>query len=133
MNAEILDSAIKQAKLGRYRREAQVDTCAVFAAALYDALQALDVPCTMVTALNKTGNRWAHALVQVGDRYFDSMGEFSTAIYHKRAKIHPKVTLDISYTEDTRDECYEPEFDEMHAFYLKHLTKSLAAVAAVTN
>jgi len=32
--------------------------------------------------------------------------------------------VDITYKPDARDECYEPEFDELHAFYLKMLNKA---------
>jgi hypothetical protein len=45
--------AIKAAKLGRYRKESQVDTCTVFAAALYDLLREQGIPCQMATAVNK--------------------------------------------------------------------------------
>jgi hypothetical protein len=61
------------------------------------------------------------------------MGEFSTSIYRARAKIHPAVTLDITYQPDSRVECYEPEFDELHAFYAKMLNKAMSGAVAATT
>lgn len=126
-----LDAIIKEAKLGRSRKDAQEDTCAVFAAALYDVLSAHGISCQMVTAVKTQGHAWAHAVVEVAGRYYDSMGEFSTSIYRARAKIHPTVSLDIRFQPDSRCECYEQEFDEMHAFYAKMLNKALRGSVAV--
>lgn len=127
-----IDAIINAAKLGRARKDAQIGTCAVFAAALYDVLSTQGVPCRMVTAVKKGGRAWAHAVVEVAGRYYDSMGEFSTVIYRKRAKIHPTVVLNIDYQPDCREDCYEEEFDEMYAFYVKILNKALCGQAAVT-
>lgn len=125
-----ISAIIGAAKLGRSRKDAQEDTCAVFAAALYDVLSAQAIPCQMATAVKKGLGAWAHAVVEVAGCYYDSMGEFSTGIYRARSKIHPKVTLDISYQPDCRSECYEPEFDELHAFYVKMLNKAMCGHAA---
>ncbi|KPC02325.1 Uncharacterized protein AC501_3611 [Pseudomonas amygdali pv. lachrymans] len=65
-------------------------------------------------------------MIEVDGRFFDSLGEFSVSIYRDRARIHPSVSLDISYVPDTRDDCYEEEFIEMYNFYLKMLTKAAA-------
>jgi hypothetical protein len=116
---------ILAAKLGRTRKDAQVDTCAVFAAALYDVLSSQNIPCKLFSAENNGLGKWAHAAVKVGNRYYDSMGEFSASIYRARAKVHPKVTLDITYKPDRRTNCYEPEFDELHAFYVKMLNNAI--------
>lgn len=121
MNIEAL---IQTAKLGRTRKDAQEDTCTVFAAALYDVLTGNGIPCKMVTAVKSGFHSWAHALVEVSGSYYDSMGEFSTNIYRVRAKIHPTVTVDIAYTPDSRIDCYEPEFEEMYKFYVKSLSKA---------
>ncbi|NVL49846.1 hypothetical protein F2S72_08850 [Pseudomonas syringae pv. actinidiae] len=118
-----IETIIKTARLGRARKEAQVDTCTVFAAALYDLLSE-NMPCKMVTAVSHGAFRWAHAVVEVDGRYYDSMGEFSIPIYRARAKLHPTVKPNISFQADSRQDCYEPEFDEMHAFYLQMLTKA---------
>lgn len=118
-----IETVIKTAKIGRARKDAQVETCAVFAAALYDLLQH-EMPCKMVTVVKRGALPWAHAVVEAGGRYYDSMGEFSTPIYWARAKIHPSVKLELSYQDDSREECYEPEFDELHEFYLDALTKA---------
>lgn len=120
---------ITAAKLGSTRKDAQVDTCAVFAAALYDLLSGHSVACKLVTAVKRGLGAWAHSLVEVDGRYYDSKGEFSTEIYRARAKIHPTVKLDIVYQADTRAECYEAEFDELHAFYLQMLSKSARKLA----
>lgn len=124
-----LHAIIRSAKLGRARKDAQEDTCTVFAAALYDALLTQGVRCEMATAVPKGVGPWAHAVVEVDGRFYDSMGEFSTSIYRARAKIHPKVTLDIDYQPDSRSECYEPEFAELHAFYVKMITNAMCGQA----
>lgn len=129
-----VNAIIQASKLGRYRKDAQVDTCTVFAAALYDALSVQGIPCQLVAAVNKEGRAWAHEVVEVDEKYYDSLGEFSTAIYRARAKIHPSVTVKIEYKKDVRSECYEPEFNEMHAFYVKALKKAICeAMAETTN
>ncbi|AOJ73358.1 MULTISPECIES: hypothetical protein [Burkholderia] len=125
-----INAIILAAKVGRYRKDAQEDTCAVFAAALYDVLSAQGIPCGMVTAVKKEGHAWAHAVVEVAGRYFDSMGEFSSSIYRARAKIHPTVSVDITFQPDSRIECYEPEFHELHAFYVKALDKAMCGPVA---
>ncbi|HRQ47925.1 MAG TPA: hypothetical protein PK725_13315 [Rhodocyclaceae bacterium] len=125
-----IDAIIRAAKLGRERKDAQVETCTVFAAALYDVLSAQGIQCEMVTVVPKGLEAWAHALVAVAGRYYDSMGEFSADIYRTRAKIHPKVRFELDYRADARCECYEPEFDELHAFFVNVLTKTLHEPAA---
>ncbi|WP_432263338.1 hypothetical protein [Cupriavidus sp. TMH.W2] len=126
-----INAIIQAAKLGRTRNDAQEDTCAVFAAALYDVLSAHGIPCQMVTAVKREGHAWAHLIVEIAGRYYDSMGEFSTSIYRARARIHPTVSLDIAYQPDVRSDCYESEFDELHAFYVNMLNKAmLGSVAA---
>lgn len=124
-----IDAIIKAAKLGRDRKDAQVDTCAVFAAALYDVLSANGIQCRMVTVVPSGLGKWAHAVVEVGGRYYDSMGEFSASIYRVRAKIHPAVEFEFDYQDDYRIECYEPEFDELHGFLVKMLTRALKKAA----
>jgi hypothetical protein len=129
-----IGAIIQASKLGRCRKDAQVDTCAVFAAALYDVLWDQGIACQMVTAVNKQGSAWAHEVVEVAGRYYDSLGEFSTAIYCARAKVHPSVKLEIEYESDVRSDCYEPEFEEMHAFYVKALKKTIGvAVPAMVS
>jgi hypothetical protein len=118
-----LNTLIKAAKLGTSRKDAQVDCCSVFAAALYDTLETRGIAAIMVSAENKQ-EKWAHALVQVDDSYYDSMGKFSTAIYRQRAKIHPTVTVEIDYKRDYRIDCYEPEFQEMYNFFNQALTSA---------
>lgn len=125
-----IDAIIKAAKLGRERKDAQVDTCAVFAAALYDVLTAQGLQCQMVTVVPSRLSKWAHAVVEVSGRYYDSMGEFSADIYRTRARIHPTVEFEFDYRADSRSECYESEFDELHAFFVKMLNKVLCGPAA---
>lgn len=124
-----IHEAIRGSKLGRARKDAQVDMCSVFAAALYDVLDAQGVPCRMVTAKpDDTFNAWAHSVVEVDGRYYDSMGEFSTDIYRVRARIHPKVTLGITFTPDERSECFETDLEDLHVFYVKALRKTLSSL-----
>jgi len=125
-NSMDIASTIMVAKLGRTRKDAQEDTCTVFAAALYDHLCSRGIPCKMVTAVKRGFGSWAHAVVEVDGRYYDSLGEFSTSIYRARARIHPSVNLDISYQPDEREDCYEEEFFEMYNFYQKMLDKAVS-------
>ena len=125
-----IDAIIKSAKLGRERKGAQVDTCTVFAAALFDVLSAQDIPCEMVTVAPNGLDKWAHAVVEVAGRYYDSMGEFSADIYRDRARIHPSVQFSLTYQTDSRCDCYEPEFDELHAFFMQALSKAMCGPAA---
>lgn len=125
-----IHAIIHAAKLGRERKAAQEDTCTVFAAALYDVLSARGIPCRMVTVVPKGINAWAHAVVEAAGRYYDSLGEFSADIYRVRAKIHPTVAFHFEYLADTRSECYDPEFADLHGFFLKMLNKALCGSAA---
>jgi hypothetical protein len=126
-----INKIIQEAKLGAARKDAQVDACAPFAAALYDVLSEHGIACQMAVAIKDDPCAWTHSMVNVADRYYDSMGEFSTDIYRNRAKIHPKVELNISYLADSRHDCYEPEFDDMYAFYVKVLNKAFASSIAL--
>lgn len=124
-----IDAIIKVAKLGRERKGAQVDTCTVFAAALYDVLSAQGIQCGIVTVIPNGLDKWAHTVVEVAGRYYDSMGEFSASIYRARARIHPSVKFEFAYRADSRCECYEPEFDELHAFFVRALNKAMCGPA----
>ena len=121
-----IDAIISTAKLGRERRAAQEDTCAVFGAALYDLLQEIGVPCSLHTATDahRWAQRWYHQVVRANGKYYDSRGEFSQDIWRTRLRIHPKVTVDITYTLDKRPDCYEDDLDGLHAFYLKALRRA---------
>lgn len=119
---------IMQAKIGRERKDAQIDTCAPFAAALYDILEENGFDVEMVTA-GRTGvgpdQTWYHSVVQVDGRFYDSMGEFSTEIVRKRNKIHPSVDYELSYKPDIRDDCFDAEdYQALYDFLLKELRKS---------
>jgi hypothetical protein len=85
-----------------------------------------------VVRTNKQGRVWAHEVVEAAGRYYDSLGEFSANIYRARVKLHPTVTLDITYQQDVRTDCYEPEFDELHVFFVKALKKSMCVPVAAT-
>jgi hypothetical protein len=126
-----LHQAILDAKLGRTRKDAQIDTCAVFASALYDVLQERGIPCKLVTAAYKASPEsmpsWYHEVLEHDGRLYDSMGEFSADIYRTRAKIHPKVSFVMEYKPSGREDNFEEEFEEMHAFYVKMLSKAVDA------
>ena len=117
-----INALILEAKLGSARKDAQVETCTVFAAALYDVLSAQDISCQVFTAVNP--GIWAHAVVKSGGRYYDSKGEFSTSIYRARAKIHPTVDLVIEFKLDKRKWCEIDEYELLYEFYVKQLNKS---------
>lgn len=75
-----IDAIIKAAKLGRERKDAQVDTCAVFAAALYDVLSAKGLQCQMVTVvpngLSKWRMPWLKSLGATTTRWASSLPTF---------------------------------------------------------
>jgi len=119
---------IMQAKIGRERRDAQIETCAPFAAALYDVLEENGFEVRMVTA-GRTGvsanMTWYHSVVQVDGRFYDSMGEFSTEIVRKRNRIHHSVNYELSFMPDTRDDCFDADdYQALYEFLLKELRKS---------
>lgn len=120
-----IGAIIQAAKLGRERKDAQIDTCSVFAAALFDVLTQMGIACQMVTAVNRSGRGWAHSVVEADGAYYDSMGEFSGDIYKARAKLHPSVRVDIEFRKDFREDCFEPEFEELYTFFMKALTKAV--------
>lgn len=123
-----IHTLILTAKLGRTRKDAQIETCTVFAAALHDVLSAHGIACEIATAVCKGDciRHWAHSVVKVADRYFDSRGEFSKEIYSARAKFHPSVSFEIEFQKDLRHWCDEEveELDQLHKFYIKALNKA---------
>lgn len=124
-----IEQIIVSAKLGSARKDAQVDTCTAFAAALYDLLTSQGQCCQLVTAVKHGINGWAHAIVQADGRYYDSMGEFSVEIYRKRARVHPTVQLHIEFVPDSREGCYEEEFEGIYEFYQQMLSKTATKMA----
>jgi hypothetical protein len=128
-----LAAAIAAAKIGRTRKDAQEDTCAVFAAALYDVLKARGIACRMYVAAPEARSMmmWYHSVVRAGGDYYDSMGVFSAEIYRARAKIHPIVKMPINFRPDRRADCFEDEFTDLHRFYSEALGKAVdLAIAA---
>jgi hypothetical protein len=127
---------IAEAKLGRARKEAQEDVCFVFAAALHDVLADRGIPSELVVA-TKMGlcaiPEWHHSLVKVGDRLYDSMGEFSEEIHRARAKIHPTVKTTIIFSRDDRANCHDDEFEEYREFFAKALKKAIVTNDAERN
>lgn len=131
--AAMISAAILAAKLGRSRKDAQIETCAVFAAALYDALLARGTAACLATAISRGLTPWAHQVVAAEGRYFDSMGEFSGDIYRRRAKLHPRVAVTIEYEADSRLDCFDEEFQELHAFYLRGLERAFLSLDQPTS
>lgn len=130
----LVASAILSAKIGRERKEAQIETCTVFAAALYDVLSEQGLPCRLMTASCKGISPWAHSVVELDGHYFDSMGEFSLDIYRQRAKIHPSVALVVEYTPDTREDCFDEEdFTGLHEFLVGALRKAAGPLIDYTS
>lgn len=120
---------VAAAKLGRERRDAQVETCTVFAAALHDVLVENGVQAKVAVASRKgvtASGTWHHSVVESGGRYFDSMGEFSREILRKRLKIHPKVEFVVEIGPDRREGLYEAEdYEGLYEFMVKALRKAV--------
>ncbi|WP_212684587.1 hypothetical protein [Thalassospira xiamenensis] len=124
-----VESIIRAAKLGRSRKDAQVDTCSAFAAALYDVLMRNGVEAQVITASATWAHgaqSWAHSLVKVGSKYYDSLGEFSEEIWRKRNRIHATVESDVRYSAEPREDCFDEEHSDFHASYYKALESSIS-------
>jgi hypothetical protein len=119
---------IKTAKIGRERRDAQIDTCSPFAAALYDVLaeDGLDVNLFTVGYRGVSiDNTWYHLVVEHAGTYYDSLGEFSVDIMRKRLKIHPLVEYKLTFTPERRSGCYEEEdFGVLYDFLVHEFRKA---------
>lgn len=127
--ATTIETIIKEAKLGRARKEAQEDTCAEFAAALYDVVRSLGIWCTLcvVRITGYSGDPAYHTVVKVNGQYYDSLGVFSEKELRIRLKINPKVTLHLKYERDRREGIFEDDMIDMYSFYKKQLTKAIPA------
>lgn len=125
-----VNALIKEAKLGRARKEAQEDTCAEFAAALYDTLKELEIKCSLyvVTISGYIGYPAYHTVVKVQGTYYDSLGVFSEKELRIRLKTHPSVTLTLEYRREPRAGVFEDDMIEMYRFYRKQLTKAAATL-----
>lgn len=119
---------IKTAKIGRERKDAQVDSCSAFAAALYDVLEENGFSPSLVNASHRgvtIERTWHHLVVEVDGAMYDSLGEFSTEIMRARSKIHPKVSYEIKYAPEIRDDCYdEDDFGGVYEFLVKEFRKT---------
>jgi len=122
-------SLVMAAKLGRERRDAQVETCSVFAAALHDVLVENGMQAKVAVASRRgvtASATWHHSVVESGGRYFDSMGEFSPEILRKRLKIHPKVEFSIEIGPDRREGLYEEaDFEGLYEFMVEALRRAV--------
>lgn len=119
---------IMSAKIGRERKDAQVDTCAPFAAALYDVLLENGFDAELVSVGYKgvtVEHSWYHAVVSVDGTMYDSLGEFSEDILKARMKIKPTVEYKLSFALDSRDGCYdEDDYQVLYDFLVDQLRKA---------
>lgn len=119
---------IKEAKLGGARKDAQIDACEPFAAALFDALNAAGIEtkvfCATFFIVGSPSPEWAHAIVQVGGVFYDSLGVFNHEVVRARLRIHKNVQTRLQIEPDVRD-FDARDWSEMHAFCLKKIEKSV--------
>ena len=130
--AEGLHDIIVAARLGGARKDAQVDACGAFSAALFDVLTSRDKQCSLVTVscgYQPGRPEWYHSVVEVNGVHYDSLGLFTEAECRKRMKTHPSVALHFTYTPDQREDCFDAELAELHAFYVKALAKAFDKAA----
>lgn len=129
-NAVDIADLIGTAKIGSERRAAQSDSCAPFAAALYDVLAELGLEPKLAVACHRghtVDGTWYHQVVELAGRYYDSLGEFSLDILRKRLKIHPKAEFDLTFQPEPRAGCFEEEdYEVLHGFLVKELRKAAA-------
>lgn len=126
---------IKKAKIGSERKDAQVDSCSAFAAALYDVLAENGFSPSMVTACYRGATietTWYHAVVEVNGKMYDSLGEFSTEIVRNRLKVHKSSDFDLRYEPEPRADCYD-EFDYqgVYDFLIEQFRKTAKKLKAV--
>lgn len=127
---------IKTAKIGRERREAQVDTCGPFAAALYDVLVENGFDVNLFVAGYRgasSDSAWYHLVVEHGGTYYDSLGEFSAAIIRKRLKIHPRSDYELTFKPESRPGCYEEDdFELLYDFLVGEFRKAARKLKATS-
>lgn len=116
-------ATILNANLGSARKDAQIDTCEVFSAALTDTLLGLGIKCTVSAASffiePHHAPEWGHSIVTVCGRYYDSLGQFDHAIVRARLKIHRDVRTRLEIKRDRRG--FDPEFERLYKFYVAKL------------
>lgn len=119
---------IRQAKIGRERKEAQVETCAPFAAALHDVLVECGLAPSLVCVANRQGSVsswWYHSVVSVDGVMYDSLGEFSEEIIRKRLKVRPTTDYKLEFETEKREGCYDEEdYALLYEFLLNKLRAS---------
>jgi hypothetical protein len=128
---------IKTAKIGRERKDAQVDSCAAFAAALYDVLAENGFAPSMVTACYRGATvetTWYHAVVEVDGKMYDSLGEFSTEIMRQRIKAGKNSAYELKYEPEPREDCYDA-FDHqgVYDFLVKEFRKTAAKLKTLED
>ncbi|MCZ7861428.1 hypothetical protein O9X98_08460 [Agrobacterium salinitolerans] len=125
---------IKTAKIGRERKEAQIETCAPFAAALYDVLfeNGFDVNLFVAGYRGATvDSTWYHLVVEHDGVYYDSLGEFSTEIMRTRLKVRPSTQWELTFTPEPRPGCYEEEdYEMLYDFLLDEFRKAARKLKA---
>jgi hypothetical protein len=116
---------IQNAKLGRSRKDAQIDTCSVFAEALLTVLRDAGQKSTLSTATLKISGRVLcyHSVVTVARVHYDSLGIFNETTLRQRGKYHRDVVLDLTFRRDKPDN--DDEYELLRQFYIKQLKKSL--------
>jgi hypothetical protein len=128
---------IKTAKIGRERKDAQVDSCAAFAAALYDVLAENGFSPSMVTACYRGATvetTWYHAVVEVEGKMYDSLGEFSTEIMRDRLKIRKSTPYELKYEPEPREDCYdELDYQGVYDFLVKEFRKTAKKLKALED
>ncbi|GBQ85493.1 hypothetical protein AA14337_3085 [Acetobacter malorum DSM 14337] len=129
---------ILNAALGSSRKDAQIDTCTVFSAALYDVLRAArlrpevyDATLYQVTTYGKGGSQtntktlFVHSVLRIRGKYYDSLGLFNEEIVRGRMKVHKNVQSRLDFQKSVRD-YDEMDYSELHAFLRKALQKQLS-------
>jgi hypothetical protein len=127
---------IKNAKIGRERKDAQIDTCGPFGAALYDVLVEYDFDVNLVVAGYRgvtTERTWYHLVIEHDGTYYDSLGEFSTEIMRQRLKIHPRSEYALSFKPEPRLGCYEEEdYELLYDFLVAEFRKAARKLEAAS-
>ena len=126
---------IKTAKIGRERRDAQVDTCAPFAAALYDVLMENGFEPSLVCVGYRGASverSWYHSVVSVDGVMYDSLGEFSADIHRARIKVKDPANYVLTFEPDGRFGCYdEDDYDVLYEFLVTEFRKAAKRLTPV--
>jgi hypothetical protein len=127
MTPEALNNLILNAKLGSARKDAQIDSCGPFAAALHDILKMNGMRSSIWSAEMHweyfSKPEWGHYVVRYIGIAYDSLGFFDKKIICKREKIKSNFCLVMRRM--SRQGIFEDDEINMYNFFYSALAKQM--------